>query len=93
VKGVKAEGLWLQGGNLVLARFHSLHLPLQIKARLENLPVKICSPVSRPIHRGFQLLEGVLAGRCVHAREHVRNSRVSAQPRAFASNPVPRLAL
>jgi len=38
------EGLWFQGGNLMQARFHSLHLGLQIKARMEG----IATPVFKP---------------------------------------------
>jgi putative flavoprotein involved in K+ transport len=35
------EGLWFQGGNLLQSRFHSLHLALQIKARMEGLPTPV----------------------------------------------------
>jgi len=34
-------GLWFQGGNLMQCRFHSLHLALQIKARMEGLPTPV----------------------------------------------------
>ncbi len=36
-KPTAQEGLWFQGGNLMQARFHSLHLALQIKARHAGL--------------------------------------------------------
>jgi putative flavoprotein involved in K+ transport len=44
------EALWFQGGNLVQSRFHSLHLALQIKARMEGLdtPVFKTKPMVRP---------------------------------------------
>ena len=35
------DGLWIQGGNLMQARFHSLHLALQLKARMEGLAVMV----------------------------------------------------
>jgi putative flavoprotein involved in K+ transport len=40
-KPTAQEGLWFQGGNLMQARFHSLHLALQIKARMEGLGVQV----------------------------------------------------
>jgi putative flavoprotein involved in K+ transport len=40
-KPTAQEGLWFQGGNLMQARFHSLHLALQIKARMEGLPTPV----------------------------------------------------
>ena len=40
-KPTAQEGLWFQGGNLMQARFHSLHLALQLKARMENLPIQV----------------------------------------------------
>ncbi|MEJ1965476.1 MAG: NAD(P)/FAD-dependent oxidoreductase [Gammaproteobacteria bacterium] len=40
-KPTAQEGLWFQGGNLMQARFHSLHLALQIKARMEELRVQV----------------------------------------------------
>jgi len=40
-KPTAQEGLWFQGGNLMQARFHSLHLALQIKARMVQLPIRI----------------------------------------------------
>ena len=43
-KPTAQDGLWIQGGNLMQARFHSLHLALQLKARMEGLP----TPVYRP---------------------------------------------
>ncbi len=36
-KPLKQENLWFHGGNLHLSRFHSLHVALQIKARMEGL--------------------------------------------------------
>lgn len=35
------EALWFHGGNLALSRFHSLHVALQIKARLEGIPTPV----------------------------------------------------
>ena len=43
-KPTAQEALWFQGGNLMQARFHSLHLALQIKARCERL----ATPIHRP---------------------------------------------
>jgi putative flavoprotein involved in K+ transport len=43
-KPTAQEGLWFQGGNLMQARFHSLHLALQLKARQAGL----ATPVYRP---------------------------------------------
>ncbi len=43
-KPTAQRGLWIQGGNLMQARFHSLHLALQLKARMEGL----ATPVYRP---------------------------------------------
>ena len=40
-KPTAQEGLWFQGGNLMQARFHSLHLALQLKARMEGLPTPV----------------------------------------------------
>jgi putative flavoprotein involved in K+ transport len=40
-KPTAQQGLWFQGGNLMQARFHSLHLALQLKARLEGLPTPV----------------------------------------------------
>jgi len=45
-KPTAQEGLWFQGGNLMQARFHSLHLALQLKARMEGLD----TPVYRNSH-------------------------------------------
>ncbi|HEY6817601.1 MAG TPA: NAD(P)/FAD-dependent oxidoreductase [Croceibacterium sp.] len=39
-------GLWIQGGNLMQARFHSLHLALQLKARMEGLATPVYPPPS-----------------------------------------------
>jgi len=43
-KPTAQPGLWFHGGNLAQSRFHSLHLALQIKARMEGIP----TPVYRP---------------------------------------------
>lgn len=43
-KPTAQQGLWFQGGNIMQARFHSLHLALQLKARFEGMP----TPVYRP---------------------------------------------
>jgi putative flavoprotein involved in K+ transport len=40
-KPTRQKNLWLQGGNLAQSRFHSLHLALQIKARMEGLPTPV----------------------------------------------------
>ncbi len=40
-KPTRQKGLWFQGGNLAQSRFHSLHLALQIKARMEGLPTPV----------------------------------------------------
>jgi putative flavoprotein involved in K+ transport len=40
-KPTAQDGLWFQGGNLMQSRFHSLHLALQLKARMERLPVPV----------------------------------------------------
>ncbi len=40
-KPTAQQGLWIQGGNLMQARFHSLHLALQLKARFEGLPTPV----------------------------------------------------
>jgi len=40
-KPTAQQGLWFQGGNLMQARFHSLHLALQLKARMEGLPTPV----------------------------------------------------
>jgi putative flavoprotein involved in K+ transport len=44
-KPTAQPGLWFQGGNLMQARFHSLHLALQLKARMEGL--------STPVYAGL----------------------------------------
>jgi putative flavoprotein involved in K+ transport len=43
------EALWFHGGNLAQSRFHSLHLALQLKARMEGLatPVYRNPPLQR----------------------------------------------
>ena len=40
-KPTAQAALWFQGGNLMQARFHSLHLALQLKARMEGLPIPV----------------------------------------------------
>ena len=43
-KPTRQPNLWFQGGNLAQARFHSQHLALQIKARMEGLPTPVYWP-------------------------------------------------
>ena len=43
-KPTAQQGLWFQGGNLMQSRFHSLHVALQIKARMEGLPTPVYQP-------------------------------------------------
>jgi putative flavoprotein involved in K+ transport len=38
------QNLWFHGGNLAQSRFHSLHLALQIKARMEGLETPVYQP-------------------------------------------------
>jgi putative flavoprotein involved in K+ transport len=45
-KPTRQPNLWFQGGNLMQSRFHSLHLALQIKARLEGMPTPVHWPAS-----------------------------------------------
>lgn len=45
-KPTRQLGLWFHGGNLVQSRFHSLHLALQIKARMEGLSTPVHQPAS-----------------------------------------------
>lgn len=40
-KPTKQEALWFHGGNLIQSRIHSLHLALQLKARMEGLPTPV----------------------------------------------------
>jgi putative flavoprotein involved in K+ transport len=40
-KPTAQDALWFQGGNLMQARFHSLHLALQLKARMQGLPTPV----------------------------------------------------
>jgi len=47
-KPTAQRGLWIQGGNLMQARFHSLHLALQLKARLEGLATPVYPGPSLP---------------------------------------------
>ncbi len=45
-KPTAQEGLWFHGGNLAQSRFHSLHLALQIKARMEGIPTPVYQPAA-----------------------------------------------
>jgi hypothetical protein len=45
-KPTAQDGLWIQGGNLMQARFHSLHLALQLKARMEGLRCRFIASLS-----------------------------------------------
>ncbi len=49
-KPTRQRGLWFQGGNLAQSRFHSLHLALQIKARMEGLPTPVFWPDREAAH-------------------------------------------
>lgn len=51
-KPTRQPALWFHGGNLVQSRFHSLHLALQIKARMEGIetPVHQPDPIERTLH-------------------------------------------
>jgi len=40
-KPTAQEGLWFQGGNIMQGRFHSLHVALQLKARMEGIPTPV----------------------------------------------------
>ena len=40
-KPTAQEQLWFQGGNIMQGRFHSLHLALQLKARMEGVPTPV----------------------------------------------------
>jgi len=40
-KPTAQQGLGFQGGNLMQVRFHSLHLALQLKARMEGLAMRV----------------------------------------------------
>eukprot|EP01032_Pedospumella_encystans_P003111 gene3111-3667_t len=42
-KPTAQEGLWFHGGNLVQSRFHSLHLALQLKARMEGIATPVAA--------------------------------------------------
>lgn len=46
-KPTAQEGLWFQGGNLMQSRLHSLHLALQLKARMEGLATPVFDPARR----------------------------------------------
>lgn len=41
-KPTAQEGLWFHGGNLQQSRFYSRYLALQLKARFENMDIKVC---------------------------------------------------
>jgi putative flavoprotein involved in K+ transport len=43
-KPTRQDGLWLQGGNLLQARFYSKILALQIKARMEGIATPVYDP-------------------------------------------------
>lgn len=43
-KPTAQEGLWFHGGNLAQSRLHSLHLALQIKARMEGIKLRQHTP-------------------------------------------------
>ena len=43
-KPTAQEALWFHGGNLALSRFHSTHVALQIKARMEGIATPVYSP-------------------------------------------------
>jgi len=68
-KPTAQEGLWFHGGNLVQSRFHSLHLALQIKARMEGIatPVFHAPTIERPplvpAARNYETLAGLSPGR------------------------------
>jgi putative flavoprotein involved in K+ transport len=47
-KPTQQEGLWLHGGNLHQSRHYSLYLALQLKARLEELPIPVYG--LQPVH-------------------------------------------
>jgi putative flavoprotein involved in K+ transport len=49
-KPTRQPNLWFQGGNLMQSRFHSLHLALQIKARMEGLPTPVFWPGAAAVH-------------------------------------------
>jgi putative flavoprotein involved in K+ transport len=49
-KPTRQPNLWFQGGNLMQSRFHSLHLALQIKARMEGLPTPVFWPAAAAVH-------------------------------------------
>jgi putative flavoprotein involved in K+ transport len=40
-KPTAQQALWFQGGNIMQARFHSLHMALQLKARMEGIPTPV----------------------------------------------------
>ncbi len=43
-KPTAQQGLWFHGGNLLQSRYHSLHLALQIKARMEGIGTLVFRP-------------------------------------------------
>jgi putative flavoprotein involved in K+ transport len=42
-KPTAQPALWFHGGNLMQSRHYSLYLALQLKARMENLPIDVFS--------------------------------------------------
>lgn len=40
-KPMAHPNMWFHGGNLALSRFHSLHVALQLKARMEGIPTPV----------------------------------------------------
>jgi len=40
-KPLRHPALWFHGGNLALSRFHSLHVALQLKARMEGIATPV----------------------------------------------------
>ncbi len=40
-KPTQQQGLWFHGGNLMQARFYSIYLSLQLKARMEGIPTPV----------------------------------------------------
>ena len=47
-KPTHQDGLWFHGGNLHQSRHHSLHLALQLKARMEEIPTPVYG--MEPVH-------------------------------------------
>jgi putative flavoprotein involved in K+ transport len=51
-KPTAQQGLWFQGGNLMQSRFHSLHLALQLKARMAGVPTPVYR-AARPLPNDY----------------------------------------